>query len=113
MMVSIPAPHGERAEIPPPPSAETIVYPTMADPAAVRDYYNREGYVVIRDLIGHAACDQMRAVFEGEVKPFDGYIYRQASANPERHVRTQFGYMLNSILNIHAVDPRFFPTFRQ
>ena len=113
MTFSIPAPHGGQIEIPTLPSDETIVYPTMSNPAAVRDYYSREGYVVVRDLIAHDACDQMRAVFAGEVKPFDGYIYRQASANPERHVRTDFGYMLNSILNIHAVDPRFFPTFRR
>ena len=113
MMFSIPAPHGERIEIPTIPSDETIIYPTMADPGAVRDYYDREGYVVVRGLVDRRACDEMRAVFDGEVKPFEGYIYRQASANPERHVRTQFGYMLNSILNIHAVDPRFFPTFRR
>ena len=53
MMFSIPAPHGERIEIPTLPSDETIVYPTMSEPAAVRDYYNREGYVVVRDLIAH------------------------------------------------------------
>jgi phytanoyl-CoA hydroxylase len=113
MMVSVPAPHGERIDIPALPSDETIVYPTMADPAAVRDYYDREGYVVLRALVDHATCDEMRGAFDREVKPFDGFIYRQASANPERHVRTPFGYMLNSILNIHAVDPRFFPTFRR
>jgi len=113
MMFSTPAPHGERIDIPTNPSDETIVYPTVSDPAAVRDYYEREGYVVVRGLVDHGACDQMRAAFDGEVKPFDGYIYRQASANPERHVRTKFGFMLNSILNIHAVDPRFFPTFRR
>jgi phytanoyl-CoA hydroxylase len=113
MMFSIPAPHGERIEIPTVPGDETVVYPTMANPAALRDYYGREGYVVVRGLVDYAACDQMRAAFDQEVKPFGGYIYRQASANPERHVRTEFGYMLNSILNIHAVDPRFFPTFRR
>ena len=113
MTFSIPAPHGGQIDIPTLPSDETIVYPTMAEPAAVREYYSREGYVVVRGLIEHSACDQLRAVFDGEVKPFDGYIYRQASANPERHVRTEFGYMLNSILNIHAVDPRFFPGFRR
>jgi phytanoyl-CoA hydroxylase len=113
MMFSIPAPHGERIEIPTLPSDETIVYPTMSEPVALRDYYGREGYVVVRGLLDAAACDKMRAAFDQEVKPFGGYIYRQASANPERHVITDAGYMLNSILNIHAVDPRFFPTFRR
>jgi phytanoyl-CoA hydroxylase len=113
MMFAIPAPHGGRIDIPTLPTDEAVAYPTMADPAAVRRYYEQEGYVVLRGLIDHAACDQMRAVFEREVKPFDGYIYRQASANPERHVITPNGYMLNSILNLHAVDPRRFAGFRR
>ena len=112
MTFAIPAPHGGTVEIPTAPSDETIVYPTMSDPAAVRAYYEREGYVLVRNLVDGAACDRMRAVFEDEVKPFRGFIYRQASANPERHVLTKHGYMLNSILNVHAVDPRYFPTFR-
>jgi phytanoyl-CoA hydroxylase len=112
-MFSITAPHGGRIDIPSVSTDETIAYPTMADPAAIRAYYEAEGYVVVRDLIDHATCDEMRGIFAKEVKPFDGFIYRQASAIPERHVRTQHGYMLNSILNIHAVDPRSFPTFRK
>ncbi|MDB4990177.1 MAG: hypothetical protein JWN04_5355, partial [Myxococcaceae bacterium] len=51
--------------------------------------------------------------FDAEVKPFEGFIYRQATANPERHVFTRHGHMLNSILNTHCVDPRAFPNFRK
>jgi phytanoyl-CoA hydroxylase len=113
MMFAIPAPHGGQIEIPTQPQDEPVAYPTLSDPAAVQKYYADQGYVVVRDLVDHAACDRMRQVFEQEVKPFGGYIYRQASANPERHVKTDHGYMLNSILNIHAVDPRYFPGFRR
>jgi phytanoyl-CoA hydroxylase len=113
MMFAIPAPHGGQIEIPTHPDDGTPPYPTLSEPTAVRRYYDEQGYVVVRDLVDHAACDQMRHVFEKEVKPFDGYIYRQATANPERHVLTEHGYMLNSILNLHAVDPRSFPGFRR
>jgi phytanoyl-CoA hydroxylase len=113
MTFAIPAPHGGIVDIPTLPGDETIAYPTMSDPAAVRAYYEREGYVVLRGLVDAGTCDQVRAVFGDEVKPFGGYIYRQASANPERHVLTEHGYMLNSILNVHAVDPRHFPRFRR
>lgn len=80
---------------------------------AVRRYYDDHGYVVIRGLIDAAMCDHLQAAFSEQVKPFEGFIYRQASAIPERHVFTAHGYMLNSILNIHAVDPRQFPRFRR
>jgi phytanoyl-CoA hydroxylase len=88
MMFAIPAPHGGRIDIPTLPDDESIVYPTMADPAAVRRYYEQEGYVVLRGLVDHAACDQMRAVFDEEIKPFDGYIYRQATAKCTRSTAT-------------------------
>ncbi len=113
MMFATPAPHGGRIEIPTLPTDESIAYPTMADPDAVRRYYEAEGYVVLRGLIDPASCDAMRSVFAQEIKPFDGYIYRQATAIPERHTITAHGYMLNSILNLHAVDPRAFPSFRR
>jgi phytanoyl-CoA hydroxylase len=113
MMFAIPAPHGQQIQIPTIPGDESVHYPTLDDPAAVRKYYDEQGYVVVRGLVSSAVCDQMRKVFDDEVKPFGGYIYRQASAIPERHVRTDHGYMLNSILNIHAVDPRHFSKFRR
>ena len=113
MMFAIPAPHGQQIEIPTLPDDEPSRYPTMADPAAVRTYYEEQGYVVVRNLVAAEVCDRMRQIFDEEIKPFGGYIYRQASATPERHVRTEQGYMLNSILNVHAVDPRHFPKFRR
>jgi phytanoyl-CoA hydroxylase len=113
MMFQIPAPHGGQIEIPTQPGDESVSYPELSDPSGIRKYYDANGYVVVRGLVDHATCDRMRQVFAEEIKPFGGYIYRQASANPERHVRTEYGYMLNSILNIHAVDPRSFPRFRR
>jgi phytanoyl-CoA hydroxylase len=112
MMFDIPAPHGGQMQIPGEPADEKVSYPTLSDPAGIRKYYEEQGYVVVRGLIDHPACDQMRRMFDEEIKPFNGFIYRQASAIPERHIRTDHGHMLNSILNIHAVDPRSFPRFR-
>jgi phytanoyl-CoA hydroxylase len=111
-MFSITAPHGNGVEIPSEPADERIQYPQLSERAALRRYFQDEGYVVVRGLVPESTCDATRAVFEREVKPFGGYIYRQASANPERHEYTAHGYMLNSILNVHAVDPRHFPQFR-
>jgi phytanoyl-CoA hydroxylase len=111
-MFAIAAPHGGQIKIPNVPEDDAIIYPTLDDPEAVRRYYDEQGYVVIRGLVSAHECEQLRGAFEREVKPFDGFIYRQASASPERHVMTPQGFMLNSILNIHAVDPRRFPVFR-
>jgi phytanoyl-CoA hydroxylase len=78
----------------------------------VRKYYDQNGYVVVRDLLPYGLCDRATALFQAEVKPFGGFIYRQASGNPEPHVFTSEGFMLNSILNIQSLDRRYFAGFR-
>ncbi len=77
-----------------------------------RDYYSKNGYVVARGLVADAVCDAARAAFEREVKPYRGHLYRQESANPERHVLTGNGHVLNSLLNIQDFDAQAFPDFR-
>jgi phytanoyl-CoA hydroxylase len=93
--------------------AEDFAYFRVDQAAEIRSYYEEYGYVVIRELIPRDLCQQARRIFAEEVKPHKGFIYRQATANPERHVFTKHGYMLNSILNVQSMDPRAFPRFRK
>jgi phytanoyl-CoA hydroxylase len=76
-------------------------------------YYAEYGYVVIRDLIPKEVCRSARLQFNSEVKPFKGFIYRQTTANPERHVFSEHGYMVNPILNVQSIDRRHFPHFHR
>jgi phytanoyl-CoA hydroxylase len=79
----------------------------------IRRYYEENGYVVLRRLLPTQLCDAAVEAFTTHVKPFSGYIYRQASANPERHEFTSEGHMLNTILNIQSLDRRYFSAFRE
>ena len=88
-------------------------YFVLDQAADIRKYYDENGYVVVRGLLPQDLCDRATASFEAEVKPFGGFIYRQASANPERHVFTNEGFMLNTILNVQSLDRRHFAGFRQ
>src|SRR5437667_1745915 len=65
------------------------------DPAGHRAYYEQHGYVVWRGLVDDARCGEAKAAFVREVKPYSGFLYRQASGNPERHVLTEGGHVLN------------------
>ena len=67
----------------------------------------------LRGLLPQGLCDRATASFEAEVKPFEGFIYRQASGNPEKHVFSDEGFILNPILGVQSLDPRRFPGFRQ
>jgi phytanoyl-CoA hydroxylase len=93
--------------------AGDFAYFRAEDAKGIRSYYDAEGYVVVRGLIPPEDCDRAHAAFEREVKPADSFIYRQATANPERHVYTEYGFMRNSIQNVHCVDPKLFPQFRK
>lgn len=89
-------------------------YLNLTNEAAIRDYYEQKGYVVFRNLIPDELCDQARLAFEQEVKPYQGYLYRQpSSGEPEKHMFTKSGYVLNSILSIQDLNRKTFPQFRE
>ncbi|HEY9846765.1 MAG TPA: phytanoyl-CoA dioxygenase family protein [Candidatus Caenarcaniphilales bacterium] len=107
------APDGRQAAIPVSFDAASDPYIQLKDAADIRNYYQQEGYVVIRNLIPSELCDQARLAFEQEVKPFKGHIYRQTTANPEKNIFTEHGYVLNSLLNIQDLNNKEFPKFKK
>lgn len=78
-----------------------------------RRYYLENGYIVRRRLVDKALCDKTLSCFQNEIKPCKGFIYRQASADPEKHKFDSAGNVLNSILNPLAVNGKCFPEFRR
>jgi phytanoyl-CoA hydroxylase len=78
----------------------------------IKEYYGDNGYVIVKSLLSPEICDTQRSLWEQEVKPFRGYIYRQATAKAEKHVLNQNGWVMNPILNLQSLDPRRFRRFR-
>lgn len=91
---------------------EDYQYVTFEQSKDIYEYYTENGYVVVRDLIPKELCDKALTMFAREVKPFSGFMYRQATGNPERHVFTECGLMLNSILNIQSLNTSRFGGFQ-
>lgn len=85
----------------------------VSQAAEIKAYYEENGYVIVKGGIEAAACDQIRALWEREIKPFGGYMYRQATAQVERHKLNDKGWVMNPILNLQSVDPQRFPQFRE
>jgi phytanoyl-CoA hydroxylase len=84
-----------------------------SDLAGIKAYYEENGYAIVRGLFSAAQCDEMRRLWNSEVKPFAGFMYRQATAKAERHVTNADGWIMNPILNLQSVDPVRFPNFRK
>ena len=93
-------------------AADDAAYFAPGETEAIRRYYDEFGYVVIRGAMPADAIDAANGAFDREVLRSRRFIYRQATAKAERHVYTDRGFMLNSILNPQSMDPRDFPAFR-
>jgi phytanoyl-CoA hydroxylase len=78
----------------------------------IKNYYESEGYVVIKNLISSEICDKARFYWESQVKPFKGFIYRQTGTKAEKHQFNSRGWVMNPILNIQSLNPKFFEEFR-
>ncbi len=87
-------------------------YGSLASPESRRAYFQQHGYLVRPGLIGKELCDRATLCFEREIKSYDGYLYRQASANPEKHERNATGRIMNPLLNPLSLSSRRFPSFR-
>jgi len=80
---------------------------------AIREYYAECGYAIVQGLFDAACCTEIRSLWEREVKPYPGFMYRQATAKSEKHVFNRNGWVMNPILNLQSVDPRAFPGCRE
>lgn len=107
------APNGSPVCIPAVVDERDDVYRDLQTDAQIKAYYRANGYVVVRGLIPRELCGEVLESFEKEVKPYSGYIYRQATANPEKHVFTDHGYVRNSILNVQDLNSSLFPEFKR
>jgi phytanoyl-CoA hydroxylase len=108
-----PGPAGKSIQIPARCEPELDPYIALDTLEKQKNYYEAQGYVVCRNLIPEAVCDRIVQAFEQEIKPYDGYIYRQTSSFPEKHQLSENGYILNSIKHIQDLDPKAFKQFIQ
>jgi phytanoyl-CoA hydroxylase len=77
-----------------------------------RFYYLENGYLVRPRLLRAELCELAVSSFRGEIKSYQGHLYRQASANPEKNRFDGAANVLNSLLNPVSVNSRRFPSFR-
>jgi phytanoyl-CoA hydroxylase len=112
-MIQLTTPRGLPVKVPE--NADEDVSPRFAlsHLRAAAKYYGDNGYVVFGRLIPPGMCDGIRDLWDREVKPYDGYMYRQTTARAERHLKNENGWVMNPVLNLQSVDPSTFPNFRK
>lgn len=111
-MISLKTPRGLPVRVPEDFSEDPSPRFTVNEPEKIKAYYLENGYVIVKSVFSTDTCDSQRMLWEREVKPFRGYIYRQATGRVEKHVLNERGWVMNPILNLQSVDPRHFAKFR-
>lgn len=111
-MILLKTPRGLPVEVPETEAEDPSPKFDASDVVGFTDYYRKNGYAIVRNLFSAEQCQRMRELWDTEVKPYDGYIYRQATAKAEKHVKNDKGWVMNPILNLQSVDPIHFPNFR-
>jgi len=110
----ITAPEGKTISIPVSYEPVSDPYPSADDAGGVKAHYDEHGYVVVRGLIDRDLCPAVLAAYTREMKGYEGYLYRQpSSGRAEKHIFSNDGYLLNSVLNVHDLSPSAFGAFRQ
>ncbi len=111
-MIELHTPRGLKVTVPEQTTEDPSPKFDLSQKLAIKQYYDQNGYVVLRDLVAAADCERVRGLWNVEVKPSQEFIYRQATAEAERHVFNAQGWVMNPILNLQSVDPRRYPRFR-
>ena len=112
-MIELKTPRGLPVNVPEIESEDPSPKFNIEDSNGIRNYYNENGYVIVKSLFSESKCLEIRKLWDEEVKKFDGYIYRQATAKAERHIKNDNGWVMNPILNLQSVNPKHFPQFRK
>jgi phytanoyl-CoA hydroxylase len=89
-------------------------YPTLDDSQAFKSYFEREGFIVVRNAVAAGLCEAAKRAFMTEVLPDkSSFFLRHESGTYDRHVLTEAGFMKYPIMNIQDISDKKYGTFRK
>jgi phytanoyl-CoA hydroxylase len=87
--------------------------PALADTAAFRAFFRREGYAVVRKAVLPAVCAEAVDGFLKEVHLDNHALFlRDSPPRYEPHAYTEAGHMRHPIVNLQDISGRRYPQFR-
>lgn len=109
----ISSPVGEIISIPEKVDLKDDIYLKLDSLEKIKNYYQENGYVVIRNLIASDECKQILQFINQELRPYPKHLYRQVTGNPEKHILTDQKYILNSLLNLQDLPSKHFANLKK
>lgn len=111
-MISLKTPNGLDVEVPETSSEDVSTKFSLEQKREAGEYYKANGYVIFKGVIDKKVCEELRSAWEAEVKPSTKYIYRQATAKSELNILNEKGWVMNPILNLQSLNPKYFRRLR-
>ena len=112
-MISLKTPNGLNVDVPETHLEDVSPKFTIEQTQEAYTYYDKHGYVVFKKIIDKKTCEKIRNIWDAEVKPSQKYIYRQATAKSELNVLNEDGWVMNPILNLQSLNPKYFGQLRE
>jgi phytanoyl-CoA hydroxylase len=112
-MISLKTPNGLPVEVPETSSEDVSTKFTLEQKQEAREYYEAHGYVIFKGVIGKNICKAVRDAWDAEVKPSNKFIYRQATAKAELNILNNNGWVMNPILNLQSLNPKYYGKLRE
>jgi phytanoyl-CoA hydroxylase len=112
-MIELKTPHGLPVNVPEITAEDPSPKFSIRELDRIQEYYSENGYVILKNLFPKQRCEEMMELWNEEIKIFNGYISRQTTAKPEKHIKNDKGWIMNPILNLQSMNPNFFLKFRQ
>jgi len=111
-VIKLKTPRGLPVDVPETASEDPSPKFTLDDAEGIAAYYEANGYVIVKGLYSTDCFQTIRGLWDSDVKPYRGFMYRQATAKAETHVFNENGWVMNPILNIQSLNPIHFGKFR-
>jgi len=111
-MISQNTPAGLPVNVPETSEEDPSVKFPIEDVKDAEKYYSENGYVIFKHVFSTKVIDEVREAWDSSVKLHDGKIYRQATSKLETNKFNEQGWVMNPILNLQSLNPRFFSKLR-
>jgi phytanoyl-CoA hydroxylase len=112
-MISLKTPNGLDVEVPENLDEDLSPKFTLEQCSEAKEYFEENGYVVFTGILDKEKCEEIREIWDAEVKPSNKFIYRQATAKSERNVLNDRNWVMNPILNLQSINPKYFGKLRK
>ena len=112
-MLTLQTPNGFKVQVPE--SKDEDSSPRFDINSEVKEavnYYNENGYVIFANCLIPEKCKELREIWEKEIKPYKGTIYRQTTAKAEKNSFNKNNWIMNPILNLQSLNPNLFGNLR-